>query len=146
MVLAAKPSDSLTLLTNLPNCLVSRFADAPLAHHRQAFEAQKAEWEAKNPDTPYPHSCPEADTHHGTAARKYTCPTYLIILIFSRPRIVRNPPLPEGRGTTCPKNPVPALGLGNNHFPLSPWARDSFSVHGNRGPTRGHGSVPSFLF
>ena len=28
MVLAAKPSDSLTLLTNLPNCLVSRFADA----------------------------------------------------------------------------------------------------------------------
>ena len=27
MVLAAKPSDSLTLLTNLPNCLVSRFAD-----------------------------------------------------------------------------------------------------------------------
>ena len=29
MVLAAKPSDSLTLLTNLPNCLVSRFADGP---------------------------------------------------------------------------------------------------------------------
>jgi hypothetical protein len=41
----------------------------PLARRRAAYEAQKAAWEARNPDT-YPRNRPEADCRHGAAARK----------------------------------------------------------------------------
>ena len=41
-----------------------------LAHCYARYLANKAKWEKKYPDTPYPHSRPEADSHCSTAAHK----------------------------------------------------------------------------
>jgi hypothetical protein len=41
-----------------------------LARRYYVYEARKATWEAKHPDTPYPHSRPEADNYRGAATHR----------------------------------------------------------------------------
>ena len=47
-----------------------------LARYRAKYQADKAKWEANNPNEPYPHQPPQPDGRRSAAARKFPYPTH----------------------------------------------------------------------
>jgi hypothetical protein len=89
MVLAAKPSDSLTLLTNLPNCLVSRFADVAifLGLRNKKFDSSSA---CSTSIRPFPQPSPLFFLFLRTIAIPLISPSAFIALPVSAQTVLCN--------------------------------------------------------